>query len=508
MKGKYAIAGINKDGWIVLRDEKNNNDVFLSNVYSLDTMQLPKLELVTHYAYLSSTPDDSDCYIVMVNIGIESGSISVCKMSDNKFVTQQLDWQTAIVSLISFGGNMYALRHHNFTLVHAKLKGQSIEFEELDDETNFILSKQPPPQSWVPRALQKFHGAKMYACNTYGEHEVATPTGLFRGYHYTGVRYCGGSPLGLCRRRSHGFQELYRSFTVLKCMPVIPMGSMKSPPQQGYLEVITTPESVTVADRPLDSGFSWDDETNFILSKQPPPQSWVPRALQKFHGAKMYACNTYGEHEVATPTGLFRVPNFFTTYSNMVCEKGNVEETSNELDIYLMEKIEMPTPNRLGVSSFDQLWLLHPRVCIFQVIVHVTGTVQAYALDWVDSSAKLRTAVDRFSRENLTCNDTFLFRILPDFISSETSGVTFKFYVVTCIKDILVGSVCFLLNRCPTTIKASAGTPVFIAAQIQCPFWKIPQRRQHRSYCLQSYQVRSCNDELNGVSVTSFRDLM
>ncbi|XP_031095078.1 uncharacterized protein LOC115999364 [Ipomoea triloba] len=137
MKGKYAIAGINKDGWMVLRDEKNNEDVFLLNVYSLDTMQLPKLELVTHYAYLSSTPDDSDCYIVMVNIGIECCSISACKMGDKKFVTQQLDLQTAIASLISFGGNMYALRHHNFTLVHVELRGQSIEFEELVSDDPF-----------------------------------------------------------------------------------------------------------------------------------------------------------------------------------------------------------------------------------------------------------------------------------------------------------------------------------------------------------------------------------
>ncbi|XP_031095080.1 zinc finger BED domain-containing protein RICESLEEPER 1-like [Ipomoea triloba] len=35
---------------------------------------------------------------------------------------------------------------------------------------------------------------------------------------------------------------------------------------------------------------------------------------------------------------------------DMVCEKGDVDETSNELDIYLMEKIEKPTLNRL-VSS-------------------------------------------------------------------------------------------------------------------------------------------------------------
>nr|GMD20698.1 putative disease resistance RPP13-like protein 3 [Ipomoea batatas] len=61
----------------------------------------------------------------------------------------------------------------------------------------------------------------------------------------------------------------------------------------------------------------------------------------------------------------------------------------------------------------------------------------------------------------------FLFRISPDFISSETSRVTFEFYVVACIKDILVGSIGFLLSSCPTTVKASVGTPAFIAAQIQ-----------------------------------------
>nr|GLL31530.1 zinc finger BED domain-containing protein RICESLEEPER 2-like [Ipomoea trifida] len=44
------------------------------------------------------------------------------------------------------------------------------------------------------------------------------------------------------------------------------------------------------------------------------------------------------------------IPNLFTTYTNMVREKGNVEKTSNELDIYLMENIEMPTPNRLEMA--------------------------------------------------------------------------------------------------------------------------------------------------------------
>nr|GMC56803.1 zinc finger BED domain-containing protein RICESLEEPER 2-like [Ipomoea batatas]GME06477.1 zinc finger BED domain-containing protein RICESLEEPER 2-like [Ipomoea batatas] len=49
------------------------------------------------------------------------------------------------------------------------------------------------------------------------------------------------------------------------------------------------------------------------------------------------------------------IPNLFTTYTNMVREKGNVEKTSNELDIYLMENIEMPTPNRLEETEFMDL---------------------------------------------------------------------------------------------------------------------------------------------------------
>nr|GMC71737.1 zinc finger BED domain-containing protein RICESLEEPER 2-like [Ipomoea batatas] len=44
----------------------------------------------------------------------------------------------------------------------------------------------------------------------------------------------------------------------------------------------------------------------------------------------------------------------FSMYSDMVCEKGDVDETSNELDIYLMEKIEKRTLNRL-VNLFQIL---------------------------------------------------------------------------------------------------------------------------------------------------------
>nr|GMD25487.1 zinc finger BED domain-containing protein RICESLEEPER 2-like [Ipomoea batatas] len=78
---------------------------------------------------------------------------------------------------------------------------------------------------------------------------------------------------------------------------------------------------------------------------------------QSVGGSRSQSCQTSESVlDVGVTIGdVVPVPNFFTTYSNMVREKGNVEETSNELDIYLMEKIEMPTPNRLAAIMHSGL---------------------------------------------------------------------------------------------------------------------------------------------------------
>nr|GMD56691.1 C2 calcium-dependent membrane targeting [Ipomoea batatas] len=72
--------------------------------------------------------------------------------------------------------------------------------------------------------------------------------------------------------------------------------------------------------------------------------------------------------------------------------------------------------------------------------------MRAYALAWVDSSAKLRTAVNRFSRENPTCNDKFLSESYPTAsqLPHYSQGIRRNF-------------------------KASAGASIFIVAHIQCP---------------------------------------
>ncbi|GAV77009.1 C2 domain-containing protein [Cephalotus follicularis] len=94
--------------------------------------------------------------------------------------------------------------------------------------------------------------------------------------------------------------------------------------------------------------------------------------------------------------------------------------------------------------------------------------MQTYALAWVDPSTKLRTRVDRVGAENPTWNDKFLFRVTPEFLSSEISGVCVEIYAVGCLRDPLIGTVRFLINNLLSGAVA-AMTPLFTALQIRRP---------------------------------------
>ncbi|XP_004494776.1 uncharacterized protein [Cicer arietinum] len=91
---------------------------------------------------------------------------------------------------------------------------------------------------------------------------------------------------------------------------------------------------------------------------------------------------------------------------------------------------------------------------------------QTYALTWIDSSTKLRTQVDKIGGQNPTWNDKFLFRVTPEFLASETSGVCVAIYAVGTFRDHIVGTVRFLTSN----ILSSDGgnrTPCFSACQIR-----------------------------------------
>jgi len=97
---------------------------------------------------------------------------------------------------------------------------------------------------------------------------------------------------------------------------------------------------------------------------------------------------------------------------------------------------------------------------------------QTYALTWIDSSTKLRTRVDKIGGQNPTWNDKFLFRITPEFLASETSGVSVAIYAVGTFRDHLVGTVRFLIsNILSSSSSADSGnrTPCFSAVQIRRP---------------------------------------
>ncbi|KAL7002433.1 hypothetical protein U1Q18_003586 [Sarracenia purpurea var. burkii] len=128
--------------------------------------------------------------------------------------------------------------------------------------------------------------------------------------------------------------------------------------------------------------------------------------------------------------------------------------------------------------------------------------LQTYAIAWVDPSAKLRTRVDRIGGVNPTWNEKFLFRVIPDFLSCDTSAVSVEIYAIGYIKDPLVGTVRFLLSSCIST--ASIGTPNFTAVQI-----RRPSGRFHGVLNIAATVVNGLDiTAITGLSAICFRDLM
>lgn len=132
--------------------------------------------------------------------------------------------------------------------------------------------------------------------------------------------------------------------------------------------------------------------------------------------------------------------------------------------------------------------------------------LQTYALVWVDSSTKLRTRLDRVGGENPTWNDKFLFKVTTEFLSSETSGVSFEIYAVGCLRDSILGTVRFLISNLPvfSPNEEMIKTPSFIALQIRRPSGRFQG-------VLNIGVIINDNSDfatLNGVPAIDYRDLM
>ncbi|TKY61305.1 BON1-associated protein 2 [Spatholobus suberectus] len=93
--------------------------------------------------------------------------------------------------------------------------------------------------------------------------------------------------------------------------------------------------------------------------------------------------------------------------------------------------------------------------------------LQTYAVTWIDPATKLRTRVDKLGGQNPTWNDKFLFKVTPEFLASDTSGVCVAIYAVGTFRDHLVGTVRFLISN---MLSPDADTtPCFSAFQIRRP---------------------------------------
>lgn len=91
---------------------------------------------------------------------------------------------------------------------------------------------------------------------------------------------------------------------------------------------------------------------------------------------------------------------------------------------------------------------------------------KTYAVVSIESTIKLRTAIDQLGGENPTWNDSFLFRVTDNFLSSDTSGISVEIYAVGFIRDTLIGTVRFLIGNC---VNLHSGTPSCTSIQIRRP---------------------------------------
>ncbi|KAK7285831.1 hypothetical protein RJT34_20613 [Clitoria ternatea] len=93
--------------------------------------------------------------------------------------------------------------------------------------------------------------------------------------------------------------------------------------------------------------------------------------------------------------------------------------------------------------------------------------LQTYAVTWIEPSTKLRTRVDKIGGHNPTWNDKFLFRVSPEFLASDTSGVSVYIYAVGTFRDHLIGTVRLLISNILSPDADRA--PCFSAFQIRRP---------------------------------------
>ncbi|KAK7332786.1 hypothetical protein VNO80_29541 [Phaseolus coccineus] len=128
---------------------------------------------------------------------------------------------------------------------------------------------------------------------------------------------------------------------------------------------------------------------------------------------------------------------------------------------------------------------------------------QTYAVTWIHPDTKLRTRVDKLGGHNPTWNDKFLFRVSPEFLSSDTSSICIAIYAVGTFRDHLVGTLRFLVSNILSR-DADDSTPCFSAFQI-----RRPSGRFHGVMNIGAMVMEGSGfPALDKISAIGYRDLM
>ncbi|MED6156226.1 hypothetical protein PIB30_012502 [Stylosanthes scabra] len=92
--------------------------------------------------------------------------------------------------------------------------------------------------------------------------------------------------------------------------------------------------------------------------------------------------------------------------------------------------------------------------------------LKTYVMIWKDPSNKLRTQLDQIGGKNPTWNDTFLFRVTPEYLASVTSGFSVAIYAAGTFNDHLIGTVRILVSNILSNVDPAV-KPCFSAVQVR-----------------------------------------
>ncbi|EOY10057.1 Uncharacterized protein TCM_025442 [Theobroma cacao] len=149
-------------------------DCFLLNLASMETIQLPPLNLDMAVGILTTPPSDPNCRILFID---GNDDLIICSPGDSEYSKQKME--DPVLTMTRFGGKTYCLTPPVYSLLTIELEGSSPRFTKLitvGNESKLFSFEQTAPY------LLDFFGEMFLVCkcSSLKSSDWATNFGVFK----------------------------------------------------------------------------------------------------------------------------------------------------------------------------------------------------------------------------------------------------------------------------------------------------------------------------------------